>query len=83
MATERQGRVLALFYKYSFKAEKAPTLMEIARHLGARTKNGALTHVHVLWDRGYLYRPAPYVRRGYRLTKKGREEAKKWTSPPR
>jgi SOS-response transcriptional repressor LexA len=84
MATERQGRILALFYSHRHKRNKpAPTLMEIARLVGATSRAGALSHVHALWRKGYLYRPEPCKERGYRLTKQGKEEAQKWLTPPK
>jgi SOS-response transcriptional repressor LexA len=81
--TERQGRVLTLYWLYMQTSYQAPTLSEVAGYLGAKTKNGALSHIYVLWRRGYLYRVAPYARRGFRLTTKGIEEAKKWLTPPK
>lgn len=65
--TDRQvSALLCYFYR-------SPTLEQLAKRMKLKGKRAALTHVHALWRKGMLWRVAPYQRKGYRITKAGKQ----------
>jgi SOS-response transcriptional repressor LexA len=72
--TGTQKRVLGFIAEHAATKGYSPTLIEIARHIGARSPTAALDHVGRLVAKGMLTRGPKHVARTFVLTASGREE---------